>query len=202
MFDEIQRRTFGVERPGRGAIADEILISADSHVMEPEGLWKREVPAAFRDQAPAFGGGRPDDLVNPAAVDKHLRLAEMAQGNISAEVIFPTWGLRLLSLDDPELERVCVRVYNDWIIDYCAATPDRLIGLAVISCYDIDRRSPSCSAAATAACAASRSGRCRPRGCRSRPTTTTACGPPPRSCGCRSTCTSTPGTATTSTRRR
>jgi predicted TIM-barrel fold metal-dependent hydrolase len=137
LFDEIQRRTFGVEHPD-AVQADEILISADSHVMEPEGLWKREVPAAFREQAPAFGGGRPDDLVNPAAVDKRLRLSEMAQGNISAEVIFPTWGLRVLSFDDPELERVCARVYNDWIMDYCAATPDRLIGLAVISCYDID----------------------------------------------------------------
>jgi predicted TIM-barrel fold metal-dependent hydrolase len=138
ILDEVQRRTFGVERPDV-VRTDEILISADSHVMEPEGLWKREVPQKFRDSAPAFGGGRPDDIRNPAAVDKTLRLAEMAAGHISAEVIFPTWGLKLLSLDDPELEEVCVRVYNDWIIDYCAENPDRLLGLAVISCYDIDR---------------------------------------------------------------
>jgi len=138
VFDEIQQRTFGVENPD-AVDPDEILISADSHVMEPELLWKREVPAKYRDRAPAFGGGRPDDLLNPAAVDKTVRVSEMARGNISAEVIFPTWGLKLLSLDDPEIEEVCVRVYNDWIIDYCAENPDRLLGLAVISCYDIDR---------------------------------------------------------------
>jgi predicted TIM-barrel fold metal-dependent hydrolase len=136
-FDDIQTRTFGIEHP-ESVRTDEILISADSHVMEPELLWKREVPQPYKDRAPGFGGGRPDDLVNPAAVDKTLRLSEMAAGGISAEVIFPTWGLKLLSLDDPDLEEVCVRVYNDWIIDYCAATPDRLIGLAVVSCYYID----------------------------------------------------------------
>ena len=136
ILDEVQRRTFGVERP-EALRADEVVISADSHVMEPEGLWKREVPKAYRDAAPAFGGGRPDDILNPAGVDKDLRVEEMAAGSLSAEVIFPTWGLKLLNLDDPELEAVCVRVYNDWIIDYCAASPDRLIGLAVVSCYDM-----------------------------------------------------------------
>ena len=137
VLDGLQQRTFGVERP-EATRADEVVISADSHVMEPEKLWKREVPRAFREAAPPFGGGRPDDIKNPAAVDKTLRLAEMAAGSISAEVLFPTWGLKLLALDDPELERVCVRVYNDWIIDYRSATPDRLIALAVVSCYDID----------------------------------------------------------------
>jgi predicted TIM-barrel fold metal-dependent hydrolase len=137
VLDELQQRTFGVEHPD-GVRADEVIISADSHVMEPEGLWKREVPKAFREAAPAFGGPRPDDITGPAGVDKHERVAEMAAGSISAEVIFPTWGLKLLALDDPELERVCVRVYNDWIIDYCAVAPDRLIGLAVMSCYDIE----------------------------------------------------------------
>ena len=137
-LDQLQRRTYGVEHPD-AVVADEVLISADSHVMEPAGLWKREVPSRFRDDAPGFGGGRAEDIKNPAAVDKYERIAEMAAGNISAEVIFPTWGLQLLSLDDPELERVCVRVYNDWIIDYGSAAPDRLIGLALLSCYDIDQ---------------------------------------------------------------
>ncbi len=29
-------------------------------------------------------------------------------------------------------------MYNDWLIDFCAADPSRLIGLALLSCYDID----------------------------------------------------------------
>jgi predicted TIM-barrel fold metal-dependent hydrolase len=36
------------------------------------------------------------------------------------------------------LEAACCRVYNDWLIDYCSAAPDRLIGIAMLSMYDID----------------------------------------------------------------
>ncbi len=32
----------------------EIIISADSHVMEPPDLWAKGVPAPFRDNAPRF----------------------------------------------------------------------------------------------------------------------------------------------------
>jgi predicted TIM-barrel fold metal-dependent hydrolase len=33
---------------------------------------------------------------------------------------------------------VSFRAYNDWLIDYCSASPKRLIGLAAISVYNID----------------------------------------------------------------
>jgi predicted TIM-barrel fold metal-dependent hydrolase len=62
----------------------------------------------------------------------------MAADGVSAEVLYPTHGLRALSLDDPELEEACCRVYNDWLIDYCSAAPDRLIGLAMLSMYNAD----------------------------------------------------------------
>ena len=32
----------------------EIIVSADSHVMEPPDLWAKGVPAPFRDKAPRF----------------------------------------------------------------------------------------------------------------------------------------------------
>jgi predicted TIM-barrel fold metal-dependent hydrolase len=114
-----------------------LLISSDSHVIEPEGLWRKELPAAFRAQAPDFGGQRRND--HPGAMDKSKRVAEMAADGVSAEVLYPTHGLRVLSLDDPALEHACCRVYNDWLSDYCRAAPDRLIGLAMLSMYDIDQ---------------------------------------------------------------
>jgi predicted TIM-barrel fold metal-dependent hydrolase len=129
----ILERTYG--RPSAGAI-DEVLISADSHVIEPEGLWKEHLEAKYGDRAPAFGGRRRGD--SPGAMDKNLRVSEMAADGVSAEVLYPTHGLRALSLDDPELEAECARIYTDWIIDYCSAAPDRLIGLAMLSVYDID----------------------------------------------------------------
>ena len=62
----------------------------------------------------------------------------MTADGVSAEVLYPTHGLKCLSLDDHELEGACCRVYNDWLIDYCSAAPDRLIGISMLSMYDID----------------------------------------------------------------
>ena len=129
----VMERTYGRET---NAVVDEILISSDSHVIEPEGLWKKQLPKAFQDRAPGFGGRRKND--HPGAMEKTKRVGEMAADGVSAEVLYPTHGLKALSLDDPELEQACARVYNDWLIDYCQAAPDRLIGLAMLSMYDID----------------------------------------------------------------
>ncbi len=137
-LDPWLKRTFGQETPGNTTV-DEVLFSSDSHVIEPKGLWQRELPTTLRDQAPDFGGGRPDDVKNPGATEKAERINEMAADGISGEVLYPTWGLKVMSLDDPEVEAACVRVYNDWLIDYCQAAPDRLVGLALLSVYDIER---------------------------------------------------------------
>ena len=129
----VLERTYGGEMT---AVVDELLISSDSHVIEPEGLWKERLPKAFRDRAPGFGGRRRGD--QPGAMVKSERVGEMAADGVSAEVLYPTHGLKVLSLDDPGLEAACARVYNDWLLDYCRAAPDRLIGLAMLSMYDVE----------------------------------------------------------------
>ncbi len=91
----------------------------------------------IQDRAPDFGGQRPNDTPG-GAQDKNKRVTEMAADGVSAEVLYPTHGLKCLSLDDHELEAACCRVYNDWLIDYCSAAPDRLIGISMLSMYDID----------------------------------------------------------------
>ena len=54
------------------------------------------------------------------------------------EVLFPTFGLLQYGIENPELQEACFRVYNEWIAEYCAATPGRLVGIPCISTYDID----------------------------------------------------------------
>ena len=130
----IIERTYGKDN---NVTINEVLISSDSHVIEPAGLWQRELPKQFTDRAPDFGGQRPNDTPG-GAQDKNKRVAEMAADGVSAEVLYATHGLKCLSLDDHELEAACARVYNDWLIDYCSAAPDRLIGIAMLSMYDID----------------------------------------------------------------
>jgi predicted TIM-barrel fold metal-dependent hydrolase len=36
------------------------------------------------------------------------------------------------------LQEACFKVYNDWLLEYCAAAPERLFGVACISAYRID----------------------------------------------------------------
>ena len=130
----IIERTYGKETK---AVINELLISSDSHVIEPAGLWQKQLPKAFQDRAPDWGGQRPNDVPG-GAQDGNKRVSEMAADGVSAEVLYPTHGLKCLSLDNHELEAACCRVYNDWLIDYCSAAPERLIGIAMLSMYDID----------------------------------------------------------------
>jgi predicted TIM-barrel fold metal-dependent hydrolase len=117
-----------------------VLISADSHVIEPHDLWEKSLPAPLRDQAPRFPAPKVGEGFqgHPGGQDPTARLAEMAVDGVSAEVLYPTLTLSLFDLDDARLQETCFRIYNDWLIEYCQTTPDRLIGLAAIATYDID----------------------------------------------------------------
>ena len=75
----------------------------------------------------------------PGGYDPKERIAEMEADTVSAEVLYPTLGLRLFSLEDPETQEACFRIYNDWLMEYCAVAPDRLVGIACLSTYDIDK---------------------------------------------------------------
>ena len=120
-------------------VSDLLLISADSHVSEPEDLWQTRLPANLRDQAPTFprrraGAGNTQATLNvsrPGGTDPTYRVGEMAQDGVSAEVLFPTLGLRLYAQEDAALQEACFAAYNDWLIEYCSVAPDRLVGVGV-----------------------------------------------------------------------
>lgn len=114
------------------------LISADSHVIEDPDLWANGLPSKFRSSAPtferkigakfqAFDGGW-----NPRS-----RVSEMAMDGVVQDILYPSFALELFGLTDPVLQQACFSVYNDWLIDYCSAAPDRLFGVATLSTYDI-----------------------------------------------------------------
>src|SRR6185312_1688168 len=59
-----------------------------------------------------------------------LRLADMDRDGVATQVIFGP--IFQISTDDPVLRVACYRVYNDWLLDFCKAAPDRLIGLPML----------------------------------------------------------------------
>src|SRR5258707_13132703 len=94
----IIERTYGKDT---NAVVNELLISSDSHVIEPAGLWQKELPKAFQNRAPDYGGeGRKH---RPrAAQDKNKRVSQAIADRGSAERLYPTHSLKKLSPHDRE----------------------------------------------------------------------------------------------------
>ena len=115
-------------------------ISADSHVGEPPDLWERELPARFRARALHFPD-RPFETnhhLRAGCWDPRERLKDLAIDGVSAEVLYPTLAVRAWLIDDHELEEAHLRVYNDWLIDFCAAAPHRFWGLGMVSLWNVE----------------------------------------------------------------
>jgi predicted TIM-barrel fold metal-dependent hydrolase len=73
----------------------------------------------------------------PGGWDPAERLKDQDVDGVDGEVLHTTLGFRLFWLTDPNLQRACFRVYNDWLAEYCRHDAKRLIGLALISLEDV-----------------------------------------------------------------
>jgi len=153
-----------------------VLISADSHVVEPGDLWTSRLAAGLRDRAPRAAqdpnnhhwyfvgpdGSRGVDLTlsraagmttaevqamldaDPSAEvgaaggsDPVARLRDLWNDETVVDVLYPTAGLSVLQMDDVELQEACCHAYNDWLIEFCATDPVRLVGLAMLATNDM-----------------------------------------------------------------
>ena len=79
--------------------------------------------------------------------DPTLRLAAEDRDGIVGEVIYGVLGMAN-HLEDPEVEVEVMRVYNDWLGEFCSAAPDRLVGVACLPTND-----PEAAAAELRRCA-------------------------------------------------
>ena len=41
----------------------------------------------------------------------------MEVDGVSAEVLYPTFGLRLFALEDADVQEACFQIANDWLIE-------------------------------------------------------------------------------------
>src|SRR5277367_3810270 len=69
--------------------------------------------------------------------DPHLRLKDMMDDGVDAEIIFGVLG-STSKLNDKEASNELLRIYNDWLKEFCSHYPDRQIGLACLPYGDID----------------------------------------------------------------
>ena len=68
--------------------------------------------------------------------DPHLRVKDLDRDGVDAEVIYGILGAS--SWLRPEAATEMLRIYNDWLKDFCSHYPDRHIGLACLPYGDID----------------------------------------------------------------
>ena len=109
------------------------LVSADSHVDEPDFVWKK-IPAHLRDEVP------PPRALNkrpPGASDPKARLVDMDTDGVMAEVLYPSVALGYFGLSQ-KFQEAAFPLYNDWLAEYCHYAPKRLFGIPCLSAYDID----------------------------------------------------------------
>lgn len=86
---------------------------------------------SFRTALERAGLDRPGEL-RPTTPE--LRLADMDRDGVDATVMYGP--VRALDVRDPTLRSEVHRAYNDWLTSFCSASPDRLLGVAVVPAED------------------------------------------------------------------
>jgi predicted TIM-barrel fold metal-dependent hydrolase len=81
------------------------------------------------------------DQMRPGVYDPVARVADMNQGGILASLCFPSFprfcGQIFWEAKDKELALLCVKAYNDWMIEeWCGTIPGRMIPLTLIPLWD------------------------------------------------------------------
>ena len=75
------------------------------------------------------------DIRRPS--DPHLRIKDMDRDGVDAEVIYGILGASS-RLNDREASNEMLRIYNDWLKEFCSHYPEREIGLACLPYGDIE----------------------------------------------------------------
>lgn len=99
--------------------------------------------------AGGFGAGRSGEelkdhlskgyeAARPSGWDPVERIKDQEIDGVEAEVLYTTLGMPLFGLNDPDLQRSCFGVYNDWVAEFCSHNPKRLYGISLISLEDIN----------------------------------------------------------------
>lgn len=69
--------------------------------------------------------------------DPELRLKDQERDGVQAEVLYGILGASM-RLQDDEAATEMLRIYNQWLADFCRTHPERYAGLASIPSHDID----------------------------------------------------------------
>ncbi|MEE8556682.1 MAG: amidohydrolase family protein, partial [Myxococcota bacterium] len=78
------------------------------------------------------------DGINPGVRDPHIRLEDQDRDGIRGEVMYPSLNMLTFTLEDRDVVCEVFRRHNDYCVDYCTATPERLIAVGCLPLPDVD----------------------------------------------------------------
>lgn len=121
-------------------------------ITEDDGaeFWVYEDTKSITGGLGASAGRRAEDItangfpyadMRPGCFDAKARLDDMTEGGVLASLNFPSvprfCGQLFWEAKDKDLALLCVKAYNDWMVDdWCATDPGRMIPLAIIPLWD------------------------------------------------------------------
>jgi uncharacterized protein len=73
------------------------------------------------------------EAARPSGWDPVERIKDQDIDGVAAEVLYSSLGLKVFSVDDPELQLACLKVYNEWLAEFCRHDPKRLLGVGLYS---------------------------------------------------------------------
>jgi predicted TIM-barrel fold metal-dependent hydrolase len=142
-----------------------LLISADSHVMEPLDLWTAHLPPRLRDKGPRIevngdvscmmvedtivlrsvrspaSDGSDDDGRDGRPTgqsDPTARLADLDRDGVWGDVIYPNLAtFCVYRITDPELQVASCRLYNDWLAERFVDASPRFCPVALLPPLDV-----------------------------------------------------------------
>jgi predicted TIM-barrel fold metal-dependent hydrolase len=141
-----------------------MVISGDSHALEPDDLWTKALGAKYGDRLPHMekkhlgvegdffftgyeylglhevveGDEEMQAKLIQAGQDPAIRLKCMDEDGVYGEIVNATFMLYTLRARDDRMVEDCCKVFNDWLAEYCSHAPKRLYGVSMIHMQDPD----------------------------------------------------------------
>jgi predicted TIM-barrel fold metal-dependent hydrolase len=117
------------------------IVDADAHVRDSEPELRRFLPPNFAARKLLFPkDGHDRDLggfLGKREVDARVMLEDLSVEGIDLAILYPTNGLAIGEVRDPQYAVALSRAYNDWLHEYCATDPQRLRGVALLPLQDV-----------------------------------------------------------------
>lgn len=117
------------------------VIDADGHLTEPMEAYHSRLPqpyASARNLFPQDGWDRGLGRMGHRVDDPVRELADIDAEGIDIAVLFPTAGLSIGNVRDPDCASALARAYNDWLAEFCSAAPERIKGVGIVALQETE----------------------------------------------------------------